>query len=177
MNMNLLIVGAGTYAVVAAEIAANMGCFHQIDFVDDVRKTTPDGRPVVGTTEDLPALAERYSNIAVAIGNPRVRLALLGKIRESMPYKIVSLISPQAYIAPSAQLKSGCIVEPMAVVQSLCVIGEGCILSAGAVVNHAAVCAEGVHVDCNATIPGYAQVSAGVKVNCGQVFEGGSNNV
>lgn len=39
MNKNLLIVGASTYGVVASEIAADMGCFEKIDFVDDERKT------------------------------------------------------------------------------------------------------------------------------------------
>ena len=38
MNKNLLIVGAGTYAVVAFEIAADTRCFDRIDFVDDKRK-------------------------------------------------------------------------------------------------------------------------------------------
>ena len=37
MNRNLLIVGAGIYGVVAYEIAADMGRFEKIDFVDDVR--------------------------------------------------------------------------------------------------------------------------------------------
>lgn len=50
MNKNLLIVGASTYGVVASEIAADMGCFEKIDFVDDERKTTPNGIEVVGTT-------------------------------------------------------------------------------------------------------------------------------
>lgn len=43
MNKNLLIVGAGTYGVVASEIATDMGCFEKIAFVDDERKTTPNG--------------------------------------------------------------------------------------------------------------------------------------
>ena len=34
-NGKLLIVGAGSYAVVAAEIAEEMGCFDKIAFVDD----------------------------------------------------------------------------------------------------------------------------------------------
>ena len=49
MNKNLLIVGAGTYGVDASEIAADMGCFEKIAFVDDERKTTPNGIEVIGT--------------------------------------------------------------------------------------------------------------------------------
>ena len=170
MNKNLLIVGASTYAVVAYEIAADMGCFERIDFVDDKRKTTPTGIEVIGTTRDIDELAIQYSNIIVAIGNPEVRLSLLNKIKEETPCRIVSLVSPKAYISPSAQIMSGCIVEPMAVVHTGCVITTGCIISAGAVINHASMCCNGVHVDCNAIVEGYCLVPAGTKICSGEVY-------
>lgn len=175
MNKNLLIVGAGIYAVVASEIAADMGLFDKIDFVDDMKKETPTGSKVIGTTDDLTVLATNYDSIVVAIGNPKVRLAMLERIKAETSYQIVSLVSPRAYISPSAQVKQGCIVEPMAVVQSGCVIGEGCIISAGAVVNHASICFDGVHVDCNATVDGYCKVPSGLKICSGEVFRKGSS--
>ena len=170
MKENLLIVGAGTYAVVASEIAADMGCFGKIDFVDDQRKETPNGVAVIGTTQELGILAGEYSAIAVAIGNLRVRLSLLERIRSETAYRIVSLISPRAYVSRTARVMEGCIVEPMAVVHTGCVLSDGCILSAGAVVNHESVCGAGVHVDCNATVEGYASVPAQTKVCCGSVY-------
>lgn len=171
MNNSLLIVGASTYAVVASEIAADMRCFDKIDFIDDNRKTTPSGIEVVGTTEDIAKLAERYGNVVVAIGNPQVRLSLLGRIRAEASCRIASLVSPRAYVSPLAKVMDGCIIEPMAVVHADCVISEGCIISAGAVVNHASVCGEGVHVDCNATVEGYTTVPASTKVHCGSVYK------
>ena len=171
MDKNLLIIGAGTYGVVASEIAADMGCFEKIDFVDDERKTTPNGIDVIGTTQDIDELAIQYSNIIVAIGNPEVRLSLLNRIKEETPYRIVSLVSPKAYVSPSAQIMSGCIIEPMAVVHTGCVICPGCIISAGAIVNHATMCSDGVHVDCNATVEGYCLVPAGTKICSGEVYK------
>ena len=177
MNKNLLIVGAGTYGVVASEIAADMGCFEKIDFVDDERKTTPNGLDVVGTTQDIDELAIQYSNIIVAIGNPEVRLSLLNRIKEETPYRVVSLVSPKAYVSPSAQIMTGCIIEPMAVVHTGCIICPGCIISAGAVVNHATMCCDGVHVDCNATVAETTLVPAGTKVKCGEVYDRKTVNV
>lgn len=171
MNKNLLIIGASTYAVVASEIAADMGCFEKIDFVDDERKTTPNGIGVVGTTRDIDELAVRYSNIIVAIGNTEVRLLLINRIKEETPYRMVSLVSPKAYISPSAQIMSGCIIEPMAVVHSGCVVCQGCIISAGAVINHATMCCDGVHVDCNAVVEGYCLVPAGTMICSGEVYK------
>lgn len=170
MNRNLLIVGAGTYGVVASEIASDMGCFEKVDFIDDERKTTPNGTEVIGTTHDIAKLVTEYSNIVVAIGNPKIRLSLLREIKEETPYRIVSLVSPRAYVSPSAQIQVGCIVEPMAVVHTNCVLGSGCLISAGAVVNHATMCCEGVHVDCNATVDGYCLVPAGTKIHSGAVY-------
>lgn len=170
MNKNLLIVGAGVYAHVAAEIAADMGSFEKIAFIDDTAKISENGMPVVGTTEDINHLAGEYSHIVVAIGNPEVRLSLLDQIQKETTYQLPALISPKAYISPSAKVMRGCIVEPMAVVHFGCVLEEGCIISAGAVVNHKSTCRRGVHVDCNATVAGYVSVPAGTKVCSGEVY-------
>lgn len=171
MNKNLLIVGASTYGIVASDIAMDMGCFDKIDFVDDNRKTTPNGIDVIGTTKDIEKLVWQYSNIIVAIGNSEVRLSLIKKIEEETPYRIVSLVSPKAYVSSTAQIMKGCIIEPMAVIHTACVIHVGCIISAGAVINHASMCCEGVHIDCNATVAGYTIVPAGMKVCSGSVFQ------
>ena len=45
MNKNLLIVGAGTYGVLASEIAEDMECFEKISFVDDEKKSNATGDP------------------------------------------------------------------------------------------------------------------------------------
>lgn len=171
MNKNLLILGAGIYGLVAKEIAESMGCFEKIAFVDDNAKTTPNGHEVIGTVADIENLASDYYNIVVAIGNPEVRLKLIQKIEEKISCRIVTLVSPRAYVSPSAQIGKGCIIEPMAVVHTRCVITTGCIISAGAVVNHASMCCDGSHVDCNATVEGYSLVPAGTKICSGEVFK------
>lgn len=170
MDKNLLIVGAGMYAMVAAEIAADMGCYEKIGFVDDKAKTLLNGVPVVGTTRDIDRLTGEYSNIIIAIGNPEIRLSFIERIKKNTSCRIVSLISPKAYVSPLAKIMNGCIVEPMAVVHTECVIEEGCIISAGAVVNHRSTCCCGVHIDCNATVAGYANVPEKTKVCSGEVY-------
>ena len=171
MNRNLLIVGAGIYGVVAMEIAESMNCFEKIAFVDDKTKTTPNGTNVVGTTTDIDSLVCEYNNVIVAIGNPEVRLNLIRKLEVETPCRIVTLVSPHAYISPSAQVMKGSIIEPKAVIHAGAVIAVGCIISAGAVVNHASMCCDGVHVDCNATVAGMTLVPAGAKIKSGEVYD------
>ncbi len=169
MSNNLLIIGAGTYGVVAKELAESMGCFEKIAFADDQRTEAPDGSKVIGTLSEIEKLINEYNNIIVAIGNPEVRLALLEKL-ENMPCKIATLISPSAYISPSAEIAYGTVVEPMVVVHTRSRIEKGCFISAGAVINHESVCKEGVHVDCNATVVGYTTVPAKTKLESGTVY-------
>ena len=170
MNNNLLIVGAGVYGVLASEIAIDMGCFGKIAFIDDFSTTSSNGIEVIGTTHDISKLSVEYGNIIVAIGNADIRISLLKRITEETTYNIVSLISPRAYVSPTAQIMNGCIVEPMAVIHTGCTISLGCIISACAVVNHASLCCEGVHVDCNATIEGYCTVPTRTKISAGETF-------
>lgn len=171
MDNNLLIVGAGIYGVVAKEIAESMKCFDKIAFVDDNKRVTPNGINVVGTCEDIGELANEYNNVIVAIGNSEARLSLLRKIEEETPCRVVTLVSPSAYVAPSAQIMKGSIIEPMAVIHTGSVITVGCIISAGAVVNHASMCCDGVHVDCNATVAGMTLVPAGTKIKSGEIYD------
>ena len=170
LGRNLLIVGAGIYGLVASEIALDMGCFDKIDFVDDSKQTAGNGKAIVGTTNDLENLALSYSDIVVAIGNPNVRIALMERIKKTDSLRLTTLISPRAYISPTARISLGCIIEPFAVVHSNCTLDEGCILSAGSVVNHASICGKAVHVDCNATVTGMAIVPIGAHIKCGEIY-------
>ncbi len=171
-NNGLIIIGAGVYSTVAKETAEDMACFSKIIFVDDRCNVTPDGSHVIGTSEDLKELSKEYRNVAVAIGDGKVRLAILEKIKLETDLNIVSLISPKAHVSSSAKVMPGCIIEPMAVVNPLCRLGVGCIVSAGAVINHSSVCGDCVHIDCNATVASCSNVPAKVKVESGKVFNG-----
>lgn len=175
MNKNLLIVGAGVYSMVVRDIARDMNCFENIDFVDDEKEQTPDGNKVIGKISDLEKLSVEYSNIIIAIGNPKVRMSHIKRITEEMPYRIVVLVSPRAYIAPFVQIGKGSIIEPMAVIHTGSVLQEGCFISAGAVVNHGSMCASGVHVDCNAVVAGETLVPTCTKVESCTVFRKDKN--
>jgi UDP-3-O-[3-hydroxymyristoyl] glucosamine N-acyltransferase len=177
MRQNLLIVGAGVYALVAKELAESMGAYEKIAFVDDHATTTPNGINVIGTTADINALADEYHHIVVAIGNPGVRMQLIRKIEQETRCLVATLIAPSAYVSPSSFIGKGCIIEPRAVVHTGCMIEDGCLISPGAVVNHCARLCEGVHVDCNATVGGYTVVPSGTKVNSGEVFRNGPLDV
>ena len=170
MAQKLLILGAGIYGLVAKEVAESMGCFDAIAFADD-SKESPYGLPVVGATSDLPTLMKGYSHAFVAIGNPSVRAALLQALSEIPDCETATLISPSAFVSPSAHLAEGVIVEPMALVHAACRLSRGCFVCAGAVMNHGSACGECSQIDCNSTVAGFATVPPYTKVPCGAIKE------
>lgn len=171
-----MIVGAGVYGVVAYEIAIAMQCFNKIGFVDDEKEVDSNGMRGIGKIKDIETLNGQYNHIIVAIGDSKTRLSLLKRIEEETSYTIATLLSPKAYVAPSAQIKMGSIIEPMAVIHSLSVISIGCIISAGAIVNHASVCGDGVHVDCNVVVKGNTVVPTGTKIQSGAIYGNNKKN-
>ncbi len=171
MNKNLLIIGAGCCGLSAKETAMAMGCYEKIDFLDDNITELPDGSKVIGAVKDFENYTLEYSNIFVAIGNPEIKLNLLNKIRETTTYMIATLISPKAYISPTAQVMQGSLVEPMATINTGSVVSKGCIIGAGSVVNHCSMCCDGVHLECNATVADNTLVPAGTHIDSCVVYK------
>lgn len=110
----LLILGAGQYGCVSKEVAGAMGCFSQIDFLDDHSDIA------IGKLDDLDKT--EYDTAFIAIGNPTMRSGLLGKVK-----KLATLIHPNAVVSPSAVIGEGCIIEAGAVISTDVKIERGTI--------------------------------------------------
>lgn len=162
--MNLLILGAGQYGVVARDIAESLNQFEKIDFLDDKNSFA------IGGLNDYEKFTKKYSAAFVAIGNPEIRSKLIKSLR-NVGYELPNLISKSCYISASAVLKDGIIVEPMAAVHTNTIINSGCIISAGAVINHNCILEECCHIDCNATVTKSAIVPKKTKVCSNTVFD------
>lgn len=162
MKHNLLILGAGQYGMVAKEIAESMGCFETIDFLDDGNAIA------VGKMNSYAALADAYDSAIVAIGNADVRLPYIEKLNQA-GFCVATLISPRAYVAPSARIGVGSIVEPMAVVNAHSTVGIGTIICAGAIVNHNAVIGDGCLFQCGSMITAGASVPDRTRLEYGEI--------
>lgn len=167
---NLLILGAGQYGSVVKEIARAMGCFGKINFLDDNfgKSQLDNNEMIIGTTDQLEQLKNEYSYAIPAIGNPLIRLSLIDKL-EKMNYKIPVIISPRAYVSPSAKIEKGSVIEPLAGVHANAKIGKATYISMGAVVNHNAVVGDGCHVDSNAVVCSGVLVQEKKKIEAGRV--------
>lgn len=162
-HKNLLILGAGQYGRVAEETAASTGKFDKIAFLDDKNEIA------VGKLADYEKFVSEYKYTFVAMGNADLRLGYIAKL-QSAGYEVAVIVSPRAYVAPSASLGRGSIVEAGAVVNSFAALGEGTLVCAGAIVNHNAVVGDGCQIDCGSVVGANAALPAKMKLGYNETF-------
>ncbi len=141
----LLILGAGQYGMVVREIALATKQFGEIAFLDD------NSDKAIGKISNLADFKTDFDCAFVAIGDRDVRKRLFSELKKN-GFDIPDIISPMAYVSPSAVLGKGVIVEPMAVIHTDCTIGDGCFICAGAVINHNSTIEQFCQVNCGAVI-------------------------
>ena len=163
-----MILGAGQYGTVVKETALEMGVFDKINFLDDRfdNDNIDSGNEVIGRIDALDSLCSEYKYAIPAIGDADIRMKLIEKA-EKMSYKIPCIISPRAYVSPSAHIGKGAVIEPLAGVHANAEVGAAAYISMGAAINHNAVVGDGCHVDNNAVVMSGAEIPAMVKVNPG----------
>ena len=146
MNKNLLILCDSAYGTVAKEIALSMGCFEKVDILNQyfgVPEAEGEYHEIsVGRLDDFESCAGAYSYAVAAVEDSQTRLAWSDKLIEA-GFAIISLVSPKAYVSPSAQINQGCIIEPLAGVNSHVSVGACSIIKMGAVINHNSIDAKG----------------------------------
>ena len=164
MKNRLLILGAGQYGQVVSEIAAEMGNFEKIAFLDDA---LPD--IAIGKFDSYMEHTKEFNMAIVALGNSQLRLHWMEKLKAA-GYEFPVLIHPRACASPSAQIGEGTVVEPMAVIQPGVQVGKGCLVCANTVLKHNCVVSDGCYIDCNSTVMPEATVPEGTRVNSNSVY-------
>lgn len=160
MDRSLLIVGAGGHGQVVAEAARACG-YEKIDFLDDSHPAA------VGTLRELERFVPAYDGVIISIGNNERRQELTVRL-ENVSARIVTLLHPEAYIAPSAVIGEGTVVLPKAVIHSNTCIGKGCIVGIGALADHDVQIGDFVHLDAGSICVSGSHVKSLRKVKAGE---------
>lgn len=137
----LAVIGAGGHGRVVAESAAAAGW--TTVFYDDHVTGPVDGWSVGGKTND--ALAAQCDGAIVAIGNNRVRLEWIARLRAAN-VTLATIVHPSALVSRSAVVGAGTFVAPGAIVGTGAVLGAGCIINTAASVDHDCSLGDVVHL-------------------------------
>ena len=162
----LLILGAGGYGKTVADLAAQLGCYEKIAFLDD----SQTGEHILGKCGEFAAFADGKTEMYPAFGNNSVRMHWLRSLLDAGVH-VPALVHPRAYVSPTAKLGTGTVVLPMAVVNTGVTVGAGCIINIGALIDHDSVIGEGTHLAPGAIIKAENRIPSMEKIDSGRVIE------
>ncbi len=160
----LLIIGAGGYGQTVADVAAQLGCYETIRFLDD-GKTGPQ---ILGRCQEYAGFLDEDTHIYPAFGSNELRMRWLEKLLEE-GRTVPTLVHPRAYVSPRAALGTGTVVLPMAVVNTGTEVGRGCILNIGCLIDHDCIIEDGVHLCAGVVIKAENRIRSGSKLESGEV--------
>jgi sugar O-acyltransferase (sialic acid O-acetyltransferase NeuD family) len=173
--MRLLILGAGGHGRVVADAAERSAAgWREIAFLDDRHPQLGASGPwqVVGTFTDLERLAAGFDGCVPAVGDARLRLALLRRARAA-GYEIPVVLHPQSAVSGHARLGAGSFVAAAAVINIGSEIAEGCIINTAATVDHDCRLGAGVHVCPGAHLAGNVEIGDRAWIGIGAVARQG----
>ncbi len=164
--MRLIIIGAGGYGRVIAELAEQTEKYNSIFFLDD---NSADKR-VIGRCDTYMKHIDADTEFYVAFGANEARLNWVNTLFENGA-KVATIIHKSAYVSPSAKIDIGSAILPNAIVNTNTVINKGVIVNCGAVIDHDCIIGEGTHVCLNAVVKAENKIPSCIKVEAGMIIE------
>lgn len=168
----LLIIGAGGYGRVVADIAKLSGQYQRIVFADDADIQDSGGFPVVCEAKEAGHFLNDY-DLIVAIGNNQTRKCIYENL-EAHSGRLAVLVHPSAVVASDVALGAGSVVMANAVINCGSKIGKGVIVNTAATIDHDNQIGDFVHISPGAHIAGTVTIGSRTWVGIGGIV---SNNI
>ena len=162
--MRLIIIGAGGFGHVVADLARQSGKYEKIGYLDDGKA----GPEILGRCNTFAEYIDEDTELYPAFGNNASRVAWLDRL-EAAGAKIPTIIHPRAYVSPESVVEPGNMLLPMAIVNTGCRICRGCIIDCAAVVDHGCVLEEGIHLAAGAVVRAENRIPAQMTLEANQV--------
>jgi len=169
--MRTVIVGAGGHGRVVLDILLQSPEADVAGFVDTnpkLRGRRIDGKPVLGSLDDLSELRQRLGVEAavVAVGDNGARRALADQI-ENTGVVLANAIHPSANLARNVTLGRNVVIAAGALVCAHCHVGDSVILNTGCIVDHESMIGPSTHICPGARLAGRVIVEAGAFIGIG----------
>jgi len=168
-------IGAGGHAKILAEILALSGGHELVGFTDaDPARWGGAlmGYPILGGDDELAGLRAKGVRAAfigmgaVSAAGTRLRARLYEKAA-GLGFQMLTLVHPQAVVAPSARLGPGSVVMGGTVLSTDVRLGANVTVYAGAVVEHDTILEDHVHLSPGARLAGTVTVGEGAFIGIG----------
>ncbi len=155
----IVLIGDGGHARAVRDVIESLNGYsislggrpHIAHVVEDSRKLGP---------EDWGKLYHKYKRYVIAIGQIKSAQLRVDAVDQIERYRVQfpTLISPSAYVSPTASIGQGVVIMHNAVVNAGAVINDFCIVNTGAVIEHDAEVFNFCHISTAAVVNGEAIV-------------------
>ena len=172
---NLILLGAGGHAQACIDVIEQEGKFNIAGLVGlpDEVGTSRGKYQVLASDDDLPNLLSQCQFAIVSLGqinSPKNRIRLYERAVE-IGFQLPTIISPRAYISPSATIGAGTIVMHGAIVNANASIASNCIINTRAVIEHDAKVLDNCHISTGVIVNGNSKVGAGSFIGSGSLIK------
>lgn len=159
MKGGILVLGAGGHGRVVADTAEIAG-YENVAFLDDEATTSHSGPyTIFGPLSALKDLRDDWKAAIPAVGNNRVRLDLLERLR-ALGYGTPAILHPAAVVSRHAEIGDGVFLAAGAIVNIGARLGDAVIVNTRATVDHDCEIGQGVHLSPGAHLAGEVAVGA-----------------
>lgn len=172
LNKEYTLIAYSGHAYVVAEAARLSGLplisYANLQPVD----YNPFGLVYAGNEENIAFDWQRYKYFILGIGDNRIRAKVYNRIRIKHG-ELITVIHPQAIVAPSANLGMGNFLAAGSCISTLAEIGNGCIVNTSAVVDHECKLEDFVHIGPGAVLAGNTHIGEGSFIGANAVIKQG----
>lgn len=175
----LILIGAGGHAHACIDVIEQNGDYQIAGLIGmpDEMHDHHLGYAVIGTDNDLPALAKTIQYALITLGQiktPAHRTRLYQQV-VVLGFQLPTIIAPSAYVSRHASLGAGTIVMHGAIVNAGASVGKNCIINTRAVLEHDATVADYCHISTGAIINGNTLIGSGSFVGSGSIIKEGAS--
>jgi sugar O-acyltransferase (sialic acid O-acetyltransferase NeuD family) len=155
---NLYLIGAGGHCKSCIDVIESTGAF-KIKGLFDLKQNQGKkigAYEILGGDEDIQKFVRSENEFLITLGQiksaeGRVRIA---DLLQRLDAKSATVISPRAYVSPTAKIAPGTIIMHDALVNSYATVGQHCILNTKSLLEHDAVVEDFCHVSTGAILNG-----------------------
>ncbi|MGM0938220.1 MAG: NeuD/PglB/VioB family sugar acetyltransferase [Pseudomonadota bacterium] len=161
----IILIGGGGHCKSCIDIIESTKQFEIIGILDTNDKINSSvlNYTIIGTDEDIEKYAAKDTYFLITIGQVNTH-TIRKKIFDQLIRKqvnIATIISPNAYVSPYANIGKGSIIMHHAIVNAGATILENCIINTKAIIEHDSIISSHCHISTGAIINGSTTVLEG----------------
>lgn len=172
-NQKVIVLGAFHETIELCELCG----IEIVGLVDNNIKGSYLGYPVIGTDDDVIALAQQFKKEMLLVNGPdssKVKRVLAKKYGDA-GFSFATIVSPRAYVSNSAVIGEGSIIQSGVSISSNSYIGKFCKLNYNSIVMHDVTIGNYTIIAPNAVILGRATIGDDVYIGANSTIEHNAN--